>query len=912
MAIEELEPEPDSDCVENEIRASLTSLKFEYIDLEKLNANLKEKNKLLSQKVQQLESWNLSNKIEILKLKETGKEKICDKSKDDHEVKRLKNELCFDREKSTKIRLELTRTKYELEQANKWTKSSIIVSHLGNNHRNIKTGIGFDQSRIDNPLLYIICGNSDSKCAGLSDAMVEMTSVDDASTLGESILGVSKITEEVLEDVPCEGEYFGDPIVEQSSRFRLNLGASSEGETMGDPSVEPRNRLREHVPLTVSIEFKDDSIEIRVVNFGKWTMLIGKNKGDHNSNISNCDLSHINFSGSPFTWWNDRVNGECIFKWMERVVVNQRFSDLYGDTNLQSLARIGSDHSPLLLTCGNSNQNIVSDDVEDIFLQLKLKKKRTKQALPKWSKEKFGDIFNQLAIREEIDDGLGKEIEILDFSHCPVKGRRKRLNINKMMKADGRFYQTCWDIVGLDILKVVYAFFQPIIGILYLLMGMLMDFFTPVEGDQLNHLAYADNTIIFTSADKKSLQLIMETLQLYEAQFGQLINKRKSLFYMFNKTVQAIVQDTTRFIRGSFPLNYLGCPIGHAKKKKDWKGRLLSFGGKPVLINHVLQSIPIYFLFAICPPNVLYMIYIGFLLNSYGIPRRREGLNTGLLGMTYVYQRRKGGRGGGYRLQVVELRGGSQVWKLMLQARDFMNQEIWWEREMTMAYENSNRRGVVENENCQLYQATSIQVPMVQLRPVIKLWCEADCGRCMSTHNMIREINNSLYLFAKSRYPWLKNLPSTWPLIVKLLEEYSPLVYCKVVYWVHALLGRYKCNIDSTSKGNHGPSSTTFCIRNGEGNLIFAEAITIKACYAIVAQVKAFKAGLKYCIENDLLPIIMETDSLISKEMDLFIVVSVLRSSFYVEGKIQEYLSPQLILVEVFVGSWLQAPRFVV
>ncbi|WMV08231.1 hypothetical protein MTR67_001616 [Solanum verrucosum] len=192
-------------------------------------------------------------------------------------------------------------------------------------------------------------------------------------------------------------------------------------------------------------------------------------------------------------------------------------------------------------------------------------------------------------------------------------------------------------------------------------------------------------------------------------------------------------------------------------------------------------------------------------------------------------------------------------------------------------------------------EATGIQGPMVQLRQVIQLWWEADCGSklkpmlhvvpifiiwklwkrrnivkhggCMSTHNMVREINKHLYLFAKNRYPWLKNLPNTWPMIVKLLEEYSPLVCCRVVYWMHPPVGRYKCNTDGTSKGNPGPSSTTFCIPNEEGNLIFAEASVIEACYAIVAEVKAFKAGLKYCIENDLLPIIMETDSFIIKKV---------------------------------------------
>lgn len=70
----------------------------------------------------------------------------------------------------------------------------------------------------------------------------------------------------------------------------------------------------------------------------------------------------------------------------------------------------------------------------------------------------------------------------------------------------------------------------------------------------------------------------METLHLYEAQSGQPINKRKSLFYIFNKTAQSIVQEvenTTGFMRGNFPLTYLGCPIGHAKKKKVYYSQLI-------------------------------------------------------------------------------------------------------------------------------------------------------------------------------------------------------------------------------------------------------------------------------------------------------------------------------------------------
>ena len=43
----------------------------------------------------------------------------------------------------------------DLERANKWTKSSMIVTHLGNNTRNIKTGIGYEQP-INRNLCFVL------------------------------------------------------------------------------------------------------------------------------------------------------------------------------------------------------------------------------------------------------------------------------------------------------------------------------------------------------------------------------------------------------------------------------------------------------------------------------------------------------------------------------------------------------------------------------------------------------------------------------------------------------------------------------------------------------------------------------------------------------------------------------------
>jgi len=54
----------------------------------------------------------------------------------------------------------------------------------------------------------------------------------------------------------------------------------------------------------------------------------------------------------------------------------------------------------------------------------------------------------------------------------------------------------------------------------------------PKWSANLNHLAYAEDTIIFASSHDYSLGNIMVVLQDYEKQSGQKVNKEKSYFYL--------------------------------------------------------------------------------------------------------------------------------------------------------------------------------------------------------------------------------------------------------------------------------------------------------------------------------------------------------------------------------------------
>ncbi|KAG5571324.1 hypothetical protein H5410_061090 [Solanum commersonii] len=158
--------------------------------------------------------------------------------------------------------------------------------------------------------------------------------------------------------------------------------------------------------------------------------------------IGSCDLSDIKFIGNSFTWWNGRVNEECIFKRLDRVIVNQAL--LLYLVILAYNTYLGLDlimlHYYFLVTLV-------------LYLLRELRR-----ALSKWNKAKFGDIFKQLAIREDIahaelklylhheEDIWRQKASVQWFNegdrntknfHYLVKGRKKKLKLTRIQKVDG-------------------------------------------------------------------------------------------------------------------------------------------------------------------------------------------------------------------------------------------------------------------------------------------------------------------------------------------------------------------------------------------------------------------------------------------------------------------------------------------
>lgn len=75
--------------------------------------------------------------------------------------------------------------------------------------------------------------------------------------------------------------------------------------------------------------------------------------------VNSCGLFKQGNKGSPFTWWNGRSNAECIFKRLDRNFVNLPFQNMLPTIEVEHLIRTGSDHAPLLMTCGVQTTNFV-------------------------------------------------------------------------------------------------------------------------------------------------------------------------------------------------------------------------------------------------------------------------------------------------------------------------------------------------------------------------------------------------------------------------------------------------------------------------------------------------------------------------------------------------------------------------
>lgn len=122
-------------------------------------------------------------------------------------------------------------------------------------------------------------------------------------------------------------------------------------------------------------------------------------------------------------------------------------------------------------------------------------------------------------------------------------------------------------------------------------------------------------------------------------------------------------------------------------------------------------------------------------------------------------------------------------------------------------------------------------------------------------------MTNTCIMLLTAKFPDLKLQGRNWAEVVGMLSAYKPKIYHLLIYWKLPTKGLLFCNTDGASKGNPGDSAYGFCVRNCEGNLIYAQEEKMGNATNFEVGAKATQMALKVCSEKGWQKVILETDS---------------------------------------------------
>ncbi|XP_071923058.1 uncharacterized protein [Coffea arabica] len=132
------------------------------------------------------------------------------------------------------------------------------------------------------------------------------------------------------------------------------------------------------------------------------------------------------------------------------------------------------------------------------------------------------------------------------------------------------------------------------------------------DSPMISHLFFADDALLCCKASKEEAKKVKEIIQTYGQATGQVVNFDKSAMFFTKNTPNRLrgeIREVLGNMREASSGKYLGLPmtIGRAKnqvfgvlksiiisKLQGWKHKVLSQGGKEILIKSVIMAMPTY------------------------------------------------------------------------------------------------------------------------------------------------------------------------------------------------------------------------------------------------------------------------------------------------------------------------------
>ncbi|WMV38798.1 hypothetical protein MTR67_032183 [Solanum verrucosum] len=213
----------------------------------------------------------------------------------------------------------------------------------------------------------------------------------------------------------------------------------------------------------------------------------------------------------------------------------------------------------------------------------------------------------------------------------------------------------------------------------------------------------------------------------------------------------------------------------------------------------------------------------------------------------------------------------SHAWKKMIQVRDEIEHDIWWQikaGDVSFWFDNWTKLGAL------YYIEEKGEIDdEIEVRELIEQgsW-NIQRLRSMLSEEMVQFIMESFVPMIiegkKDKTWWMGSssgnftIPRNWEGMLGVMNEYKPKLHYHTVCWGLPQEGGVKCNTDGASKGNPGESAYRFCVRNQARNLMYAEACKIGIRTNMEAETMAILKSLRYCKIKKINKVLIETDSL--------------------------------------------------